>query len=97
MNRMEITKHGLIFKTFILMAMIWTAAQCIASSSDAYSIFIQANQSYSASNYSRAILYYKKAESLGFTPGGLYYNLGNAYYRDGKLGYAIASYLKHQV
>ena len=64
------------------------------ASEDAYTVFVQANQFYKSTNYSKAIQLYKQAESLGFTPGGLYYNLGNAYYRDGNLGRAIASYLK---
>ncbi|RLD11872.1 MAG: hypothetical protein DRI44_02495 [Chlamydiae bacterium] len=68
---------------------------CIAKD-DAYTTFIQANQFYKSTNYSKAILLYNKAVSLGFTPGGLYYNLGNAYYRNGNLGKAIVSYLKAQ-
>jgi len=63
-------------------------------SEDAYTTFVQANQFYKSTNYSKAIQLYKQAESLGFAPGGLYYNLGNAYYRAGDLGRAIAAYLK---
>jgi len=81
--------------TFAAIALTWfmTPQQC-AASDDAYTVFVQANQVYKNTNYSKAILLYNKAISLGFTPGSIYYNLGNAYYRNGKLGKAIVSYLK---
>ncbi len=81
--------------TFAAIALtgLMITQQCTASD-DAYTVFVQANQVYKSTNYSKAILLYNKANSLGFSPGGLYYNLGNAYYRSGKLGEAIAAYLK---
>jgi len=81
-----------IFATVAVMEFI-TPRQCIAAD-DAYTTFVQANQLYKGTNYSKAISLYNKAASLGFAPGGLYYNLGNAYYRNGNLGKSIASYLR---
>ncbi|MCK5852481.1 tetratricopeptide repeat protein [bacterium] len=80
---------------FAAIALTWfmIPQQC-AASDDPYTVFVQANQVYKNTNYSKAILLYNKAISLGFTPGSIYYNLGNAYYRNGKLGKAIVSYLK---
>ena len=80
------------FAAIVLAGFVITQ-QC-AASDDAYTVFVQANQVYKNTNYSKAILLYNKAALLGFSPGGLYYNLGNAYYRSGKLGKAIVSYLK---
>jgi len=52
----------------------------------------EAGAAYTATNYSKAVRLYRKAEELGYTPGALYYNMGNAYYREGKLGRAICAY-----
>jgi len=82
----------IIFAVIALMEFI-IPQQCFATD-DAYTTFVQANQVYKGTNYSKAISLYNKAVSLGFTPGGLYYNLGNAYYRNGNLGKSIASYLR---
>ena len=74
--------------------MVFVVPQRCLAADDSYTIFVQANQLYKSTNYSKAISLYNKAASHGFTPGGLYYNLGNAYYRNGNLGKAIASYLR---
>jgi tetratricopeptide (TPR) repeat protein len=54
--------------------------------------FLQAEQLYAATNYPRAIAAYAAALSNGYQAGGVYFNLGNAYYRNGQLGRAIAAY-----
>ncbi len=82
-------------KKYILLILVLTFFTLpLFAADDAYTVFVQANQLYKATNYARAIELYKKAESLDFKPGALYYNLGNAYYRAGDLGKAIAAYLK---
>lgn len=58
--------------------------------------FDQGNTAYNAKEYDKAIRLYTRARTTGFTPGALHYNLGNAYYRKGELGRAIAEYLKAQ-
>lgn len=63
-----------------------------AASYKALEAFDKANKAYNATNYTQAIRLYKTAEELTFTPAALYYNLGNAFYRSGRLGKAIASY-----
>ncbi len=52
------------------------------------------NALYGQDKYAEAIASYNKILSLGFENGVLYYNLGNAYYRLGKLGYARLYYEK---
>ena len=52
------------------------------------------NKFYQEGNYERAIESYKKILGQGFESGATYYNLGNAYFKSGKLGYAIYSYEK---
>ena len=54
--------------------------------------FYRANLFYEAGDYAEAI---KKDESIlesGFRSGNLYYNLGNAYFKNGELGKAILNY-----
>ena len=86
----------MIRKLIIIAAFLLSSTSAFAVSDDAYQAFIEANSAYSISNYNKAVQLYKKAIGLKFCSGAVYYNLGNAYYREGKLGYAIASYLKAQ-
>jgi tetratricopeptide (TPR) repeat protein len=58
----------------------------------------EANSAYAATNYSQAAMLYEKALHLGAKAGGVYYNWGNALYRCGRLGRAIAAYQRaHQL
>lgn len=54
----------------------------------------KANQLYRDNDFAAAIDEYEKLISEGYAGSSLYYNLGNAYYRIGKLGYAILYYEK---
>ena len=65
----------------------------------AQSPFEQANTAYSQSNYAEAISGYEQIlqeararEALTDDYAEVYYNLGNAYYKQGELGHAILSY-----
>ncbi len=51
-----------------------------------------ANRYYQEKNYQEAINTYQKILSQGYESSALYYNLGNSYFRLGKLGYAILNY-----
>ncbi len=51
-----------------------------------------ANQLYRKGDYSLAAEKYESVLQKGFRSASVYYNLGNAYYRTGKLGYAILNY-----
>jgi tetratricopeptide (TPR) repeat protein len=50
------------------------------------------NQYYHDGQYEAAIQSYQKILSQGYESGALYYNLGNAYFKSGKLGYAIFNF-----
>ncbi len=54
--------------------------------------FEQANQAYSKANYNFAIEQYEAILADGNYSPDLYYNLGNAYFKTGKLGKAILNY-----
>lgn len=51
-----------------------------------------ADSAYNKEDYPLAVSLYNKALADGQVSARLYYNLGNAYYRDGKLGRAVLAY-----
>lgn len=51
-----------------------------------------ANQAYQDGNYSEAVTQYESLIEAGIHNGKLHYNLGNAYFKTGKLGKAIVHY-----
>lgn len=57
-------------------------------------IIDKANSAYQQENYEDALSDYLKVYKNGFESAELYYNIGNCYYRLGKLGYAILFYEK---
>lgn len=52
------------------------------------------NQLYQKKQYEKAIEAYHKVLESGYESEDLYYNLGNAYFKTGRLGYAILYYEK---
>jgi len=57
-------------------------------------LFQQGNEYYRQKQYDKAIEAYTQIVDSGFESTAIYYNLGNAYYRTGKIGYAILYYEK---
>ncbi len=90
MNRLKI--FGLIVSIIVLN---WTAVSSAQSSSPATSfpadMFIKANQAYNEGDFEQSAKMY---ESLlqQVQNGYLYFNLGNSYFRLGRLGSAILNY-----
>ncbi len=64
------------------------------ASTDLDSLMVKANKLYQNKNYDEAIKVYKTIINNGYVGSSLYYNLGNAYFRENKLGYAILDYEK---
>ncbi|KAF0159848.1 MAG: hypothetical protein FD188_2083 [Ignavibacteria bacterium] len=54
----------------------------------------KANKFYQEQNFSEAIANYDKILAQGFESGTLYYNLGNAYFKEGKIGKSILYFEK---
>lgn len=65
--------------------------KCGATNVDAISM---ADSCYSAEQYPKAIELYNKAIADNGTSSDLYYNLGDAYYRNGEIGKAMVSYYR---
>lgn len=57
-------------------------------------MLMRGNEFYKAKNYNKAIEIYEGLIEQGFESSVLFYNTGNAYYRTGKLGFAILYYEK---
>jgi tetratricopeptide (TPR) repeat protein len=55
-------------------------------------LFKQGNQAYQQKNYRKAIRFYDSLIGMGYRSKELYYNLGNAYYKQGALPMAILFY-----
>lgn len=69
------------------------AAQ-LSQRQQAEALIRQGNQFYQAKQYEKAVDTYEKVLHMGFEGTSVYYNLGDAYYREGKLGYSILYYEK---
>lgn len=59
---------------------------------DPNKLFYVGNSLYEKRDYPKAIEEYLKVRDLGLESGNLYYNLGNSYFKLGKIGYAILNY-----
>jgi tetratricopeptide (TPR) repeat protein len=57
-------------------------------------IFQQGNEFFKQKQYDKAIESYGQLVNSGYEGTALFYNLGNAYFREGKMGYAILYYEK---
>lgn len=55
-----------------------------------------ANDLYETGHYAQAVQAYEQLTSQGFADGAVFYNLGNAQFRQGDLGQAILSYRRAQ-
>jgi len=62
------------------------------SASDAAHLFAKGNEFYKLKQYDRAIEAYEEILSQGWESPEVFLNIGNCYYRKGKLGYSILFY-----
>ena len=67
-------------------------AQQEATATDHNTLWDSANAAYNEGNYSKAVELYEAILADGEHSAKLYYNLGNAYYKQEKLGKAILNY-----
>lgn len=68
------------------------AGNSLISDGQALSSFTAAGLAYQAEDYDKAISAYEDILRAGKESGALYYNLGNSYFKKGKLGKAILNY-----
>lgn len=77
-------KKSLIILVFAIIGLTNTVQANYADS-----LFAEANNSYSQQEYSASIDLYQQIIDTGYTSFELYYNLGNAYYKNGNYSKAI--------
>jgi tetratricopeptide (TPR) repeat protein len=58
------------------------------------SLFEEANQAYASGDYQNAIVLYQQILQQGIESGEVFFNLGNAYYKQNMIGLAILNYEK---
>lgn len=84
---------GLIYKISVVLALaVLITGNLSASQVD--NLMKQGNDFYQQKKYENAIAAYQILADEGYQGVALFYNLGNSYYRDGKIGYAILYYEK---
>jgi tetratricopeptide (TPR) repeat protein len=83
---------------FISLSLLLIAGNSVAAEaldrSQAEQLTAQGNQFYQDKQYDKAIDAYQRVIDSGYEGTSVYYNLGDAFYREGKLGYAILYYEK---
>lgn len=79
-------------KILFAAACLWICAGTSAFAQDAGSLFDEGNKLYLQQKYPEAIASYESVLKAGMESGELHFNLGNAYFKSGKIGPAILSY-----
>jgi len=85
-------KPRLLRLPFCFLALAgWLIPACL-SAADPAAAFDAANKLYEKRNYTEAAVAYEKLIENGQVSGAIYFNLGNAFYKAGQNGRAIAAY-----
>jgi hypothetical protein len=71
---------------------VWLCVGTVALAQDAHTLFDEGNKQYLQQNYPEAIKSYETVLKGGYESGELYFNLGNAYFKSGRLGDAILAF-----
>lgn len=77
---------------FGFLVLLLPLLEAKADLESATTLFRQGNQSYEEGKFYQAIQEYEKISNLGIKNFKVFYNLGNAYFRQNQLGKAIANY-----
>ncbi|MFA5147398.1 MAG: SH3 domain-containing protein [Candidatus Omnitrophota bacterium] len=83
--------------TLLIAAFLFIGPAAIAADGgkeDPGRLFYAANVLYEKGEYSKAVEEYLKILDADIESGNLYYNIGNGFFKLGKIGYAILSYEK---
>jgi tetratricopeptide (TPR) repeat protein len=77
---------------FILLIFVLLGYACRASAEDSSAAFDAANRLYAEGKFAEAAVAYGKILEAGRASSSLYFNLGNAFFKSGQIGRAIAAY-----
>ncbi|MBI2167071.1 MAG: BatD family protein [Candidatus Omnitrophica bacterium] len=81
-----------LFWTGVLLASFLFPVPGFSAPKDPAEIFREANRLYQAADYSQAASLYESLIDQGFRNSAVHYNLGNAYFKESRLGRAILHY-----
>lgn len=89
-------KTILTIRTILTMLTITTiltiSTSTFAQKPELVNLFTQANQYYEQKNYEQCVTVYEDLITRGIKNSTVYYNLGNAYYRNQNIGKAVLNY-----
>ena len=81
------------FFCFLLIAIGFVGTGVFASTrQEAVSLFFDGNREYKQGNFKNVIESYEGIIKKGEVSGALYFNLGNSYFKDNKIGKAVLNY-----
>lgn len=93
-------KKAIKVKKYILILMFLVVCPGLLfaqnSSNDPHHLFSKGNALYERREYKKAVEEYTKILDSNIESGPLYYDIGNAFFKMGKIGYAILAYKKAQ-
>lgn len=78
----------------LLSTLLLTGSVFAQNEEKTRSLFYQGNTNYSEGKFQDAADDYEEALKFDFESGPLYYNLGNSYFKEGRLGKAVLNYLR---
>lgn len=81
-------------KALIICLLVCSRLLAFAVPADMLNLWNEANRAYQNKQYAHAIDNYKSILQLKFSDAQVYYNLGNAYYKNGNKGPALVSYMR---
>ncbi len=77
---------------FIFLCLSVVVVNAYSQTEELTSVFEEANRLYLEQKYDAAISRYESVIKNGYESGGVYFNLGNAYFKSGKIQNAILNY-----
>lgn len=90
-GRYTLRQQNFIYVILIILILLCSPIFSMTKD-EGISFFVQANELYKKGDYKKAIEIYEKIINSGFHNGHIYYNLGNSYFRLGKIGKSILNY-----
>lgn len=89
-------KKTFLIYVILLLGVLAGATPTQAQTVDTDTLWERAGTLYTAGDYNGALMVYDSISSAGWTSAKLFYNMGNAYFKSGKIGEAILYYNKAQ-
>jgi len=79
-------------KNLLYLITLTLLVSTVLSAQTKVDLFLQGNGQYESGDYEAAVRSYTDIVEMGFESPGLWYNLGNSYYKLERLGYSILAY-----